>query len=331
MGGQMELDELISSIDIVAFLSQYVDLEQRNDEFWALSPFTQEKTPSFSVRPNPPVFYDYSSGIGGGVFRFVKEYHKCSSAEAIEILKKYAGYDGEFKPQKEKMAATMMCKKFSKHKQSSKQSKISILPDNYMEKYEKRADKLAVWEAEGISDSSLSRFQVFYDSFSDRLVYPIRNIDGKIVNVGGRALDPQWKEKNMRKYCYFFQWGTINTIYGVAENMEYIKKHGEIIIFEGCKSVLLADTWGIKNCGAILTSHLSNLQLKILASLGCRVVFALDKDVDVRKDSNIEKLKRYVNVYYIHDTSDLLDAKDSPVDKGKEVFETLYKDKIKYR
>ena len=58
-----------------------------------------------------------------------------------------------------------------------------------------RDDKLQVWESEGISRASLDRFQVFYDSFSDRLVYPIRNMGGQIVNIGGRALDPEWKEK----------------------------------------------------------------------------------------------------------------------------------------
>ena len=123
----------------------------------------------------------------------------------------------------------------------------------------------------------------------------------------------------------------MSTIYGVAENIEYIKKKGEIILFEGCKSVLIADTWGIKNCGAILTSHLSPMQMKILARLGCRVVFALDKDVRIRDDHNIAKLKQYVNVEYIYDAHDLLDEKDSPVDKGNEVFMKLYEQRLKYR
>jgi hypothetical protein len=52
-----------------------------------------------------------------------------------------------------------------------------------MLRYEKNPEKLSVWEAEGISKASLERFQVAYDSFSDRLVYPIRNVTGEIVNV----------------------------------------------------------------------------------------------------------------------------------------------------
>ena len=327
----MELDDLIKSIDIVEFISQFVDLEEKNGEFWGLSCFKDEKTPSFSVRREPPVFFDYSSGIGGNVFTFVRYYYKCKPREAVDILKKYAGFDGEMSAPREKLSATVTCKKFSKAKTTQKPSKSLLLSDNYMERYEKREDKLAIWMDEGISKESLDRFQVYYDSFSDRLVYPIRNIDGKIVNIGGRTLDPLWKEKKLRKYCYFHQWGTLDTIYGLSENMEFIRQQREIILFEGCKSVLIADTWGIRNTGAILTSHLNPHQMKILAKLGCRVVFALDKDVLIRDDHNIAKLKQYVNVEYLFDREDLLDEKDSPVDKGKEVFGKLYDERLKLR
>jgi DNA primase len=200
-----------------------------------------------------------------------------------------------------------------------------------MERYEKRDDKLDIWRSEGISDASLNRFQVCYDSFSDRLVYPIRDYDGNIVNVGGRALDPLWKEKGLRKYTYFKQWGELNVIYGLAENLKNIKEKGEIILFEGCKSVLLADTWGIGNTGAILTSHLNPTQMKLLARLACRVVFALDKDVAVREDHNINRLKQFVRVEYIWDKENLLNDKDAPVDKGIGVWNKLYQGRLLLR
>lgn len=327
----MDLNELINSIDIVKFISQFIELEQRGDEWWGLSCFKDEKTPSFSVRKSPPLFYDYSSGCGGNVYSFVKRYYNCSGHEAVEKLKNYAGVNEDVAFPREKMAATIICRQFSKSKTVPKQFTGTILPENTMEKYEKTPEKLAVWEREGISRESLDKYQVYYDRISDRLVYPIRSVDGKIVNIGGRTLNPLWKEKGMRKYMYFYPWGTINTIYGLSENRTEIKKKHEILLFEGCKSVLLADTWGIHNAAAILTSHLSPNQLKILVKLGCRVVFALDKDVDIRIDKNIEKLKRYVTVEYIHDWNNLLDAKDAPVDKGSEVFERLYKERVRLK
>jgi len=323
----MELEEIINSIDIVEYIGQFVDLEEKNGEFWGISPFTYppENTPSFSVKKSPPFWYDYSSSKGGGnLFTFIKAYFNCTSAEAVQKIKEYAGIDGEIATPYEKMSATLVCKKYQKPKSTQKESKVKILPDNYMERYEKRADKLAIWENEGISRETLDKFQVYYDGFADRLVYPVRDLNGKIINVGGRATAPNWKEKGERKYCYYFSFGTINTLFALSDNMEAIKKAGEVIIFEGCKSVLLADTWGIHCTAAILTSHLSVNQMKILAKLGVKVTFALDKDVDITQDKNINKLKRYVNVSYIYDKDGLLDSKDSPVDKGLDVFKTLY-------
>lgn len=327
----MDLIELIKSIDIVDYISQYVDLEQRGDEWWGLSCFKEEKTPSFSVRKDPPFFYDYSSGVSGNVYSFTKKYFKCSSIEAIEELKKYAGYDGEITVPKNRLSLLSVMKKYAPITQDRKKSANIVLPDDYMLRYEKRDDKLQVWRDEGISDESLDKYQVRYDAVSDRIVYPLRNMDMRIANVGGRALDPHWKDKGQRKYCYFFPWGTVNTIYGVPENMDAINEKKEVIIFEGCKSVLLADTWGFHNTGALLTSHLSSKQLVILASLGVDVVFALDNEIRIRDDKNIQKLKNYVNVYYLWDRDGVLGEKDAPVDKGKEVFQNLYRNKYRLR
>ena len=327
----MELSELIQSINIVEYISQYVELIKKGQEWWGLSCFKDEKTPSFSVRENPPLFYDYSSGIGGNVYTFVKHYNRCSNHEAVEILKKYAGYNGNIDVRPGKLAATLTCKRFLPPKNSQKQPNNTVLPNNCMEKYEKREDKLKVWEQEGISKEVLDKFQVYYDRISNRLVYPIRNLKGQIVNIGGRTLDPHWKEKDLRKYTYFYQWGSMQLIYGLFENMQAILSKREIILFEGVKSVYLAHTWGIYNCGALLTSHLNPSQMKILAKLGCRVVFALDKDVNVRDDHNINILKKYVKCEYLWDKSNSLDEKDAPVDKGFEVFKELYRNRIRYR
>ena len=327
----MELKELIQSIDIVDFISQYIDLEKRGDEWWGLSCFRDEKTPSFSVRKDPPFFYDYSAGFGGNVFTFAQKYFKATSSETVDILKKYAGIEGEIAVSQDRLRSVSVFRKYAPQEKHRKESTATVLPDDFMTRYEHRPDKLKVWVDEGISQSSLAKFQVCYDAFSDRLVYPVKNMDGKIVNIGGRALDPNWKEEGQPKYCYFYPWGTINTIYGASDNMEAIQKQHEIILFEGCKSVLIADTWGIYNTGAILTSHLSENQMMILARLGHDVVFALDKDVNVLNDKNIMKLKRFVKVYFIFDKDNLLEPKDAPVDRGKDAFQKLYDSKLRLR
>lgn len=327
----MDLNELIKTIDIVEYISQFVEMEQRGEEWWGLSPFTSEKTPSFSVRPDPPVWYDYSSGKSGNLYSFIKEYFKISPSEVIKKIKEYAGYSGEVNAPTNRLSALSICKRYSSGQTHEKESKGVVLPDDVMDRYERRSDKLQVWKDEGISDESLDKFQVRYDSIDNRLVYPIRDVNGKIVNIGGRTLDPDWKEKKLRKYTYRYKWGTINTIYGIAENMEYIRNKREVILFEGCKSVLLADSYKVHNTGAILTSHLSKTQTNLLIKLGFDVVFALDKEIQIRDDKNIKRLKQYVKVYYLLDRDGLLDEKDAPVDKGEEVFRQLYANRLRYK
>ena len=70
--------------------------------------------------------------------------------------------------------------------------------------------------------------------------------------------------------------------------------------------------------------------MKLLAKMACRVVFALDKDVVVRDDRNIKRLKQFVKVEYIWDKDNLLDEKDAPVDKGVEVWKKLYEGRRGY-
>lgn len=326
----MELEKLIQSVDLLDYVSQFTEFTKRGDEYWALSPLKEEKTPSFSIRKEKNEFYDFSTGIGGGILTFIMKYFKVGYAEAVNKLKQYAHYDGDItqgngdSAHGARLEASNIARRFSKPQKAENRQKSTVLPPDYMTRYEKRDDKLDIWRKEGISDVSLERFQVRYDPFSNRIVYPILSTDGEIVNVGGRTLNPDYKEKGLGKYTYFMSWGEMNTIYGYAENAEYIRKQHEIILFEGCKSVLIADSWGIRNTGALLTSHLNKNQLKILIQLGCNVVFALDKDVKPWEDRNICKLVPYVKVEYIHDSHELLEEKDSPVDKGLGVWKKLY-------
>lgn len=325
----MEVSEIIEKVDIVQYISQFADLQKKTDgDYWCLSPLQAERTPSFSVSEEKQRFYDFSSGAYGNVLDFIMAYNKCDFRTGIKTLKDYAGIKDEMVPGEVpvRLAATSIAKKFRpKQNKPPDTSKRQYLPEDYMDRYEPGGEKLDSWREEGISDDALSFFGVRYDSFSDRIVFPIRNVDGRIINVCGRTLDPDFKEKKIRKYTYFKHFGTLDTIYGLAENKSAILQQKEIILFEGAKSVMLAHTWGIQNTGAVLTSHLSQYQMKVLLKLGVRVVFALDAEIDIRKDKHIRQLTYYANVEWVRNRDGLLDEKDSPVDKGKDVFLELYR------
>lgn len=221
---------------------------------------------------------------------------------------------------------------FAEKPSNKKLSEIVNVSQNTMDKFRVDRDMVKTWEDEGISWDIMQRFDVRYDDFSNRIVYPIRDAAGTIRNVGGRTLDPDWKEKGLRKYTYFYKWGgAMDLLYGLYENYNEIVSSREIILFEGCKSVLKAASWGINNTAAVLTSHISPNQLAILIGLGAKVVVAFDNDVDVSKDYNMRKLLNYTRVDVVHDRDHVLEEKDSPVDKGEAVFRKLYEERRRLR
>lgn len=325
----MEVSEIIEAVDGEEFLSQYCDFEEKGGELWAISPFNpSERTPSFSYRPESKIFYDFSVGIGGNLIDFVMRKENVTIHRAVQILKKFAQIyekDGETVT---RMEAAKIARRYRQQEKTRPQMTAKVLPEHYMERYEFRQDKLQLWADEGISWDSMRKFDVRYDAFDDRIVYPIRDLEGNIFTVSGRTCDPDYKAKGLRKYTYMHGIGTLNTVYGFSDNHQDIMDHKEIILFEGAKSVLLADTWGIHHTGALMTSHLSPQQFEFLLQLsnfhGVKLVFALDSDVDITKDEQISKLCSYARVAWVQNREGLLEPKMSPVDQGKDVWDYLY-------
>ena len=320
----MEVKELIERVDILEYISHYTDFERRGNEYFALSPLKEEKTPSFSVDPEKQIFYDFSSGIGGDVLTFVREYHKCSFYEAVNILKKYSGCEGDVNAGDQRLSTTAVIKKVAASKRPAKISTAKILPNDYMERYDWDIKKLQVWIDEGIPSEILYEHGVRYDPFASRIVYPIHDLKGRIINVSGRTIDPRWKEKKLRKYTYYFDFSAWGDLYDLFRHQDAILQEKSVVIFEGAKSCMKAEHYGTMNTVALLTSHLNEAQLKILIQMQCHCIFALDSDVDLRKDKNVQKLMKFCRVSWVKNRDNLLDEKESPVDRGPEVWANLY-------
>lgn len=265
---------------------------------------------------------------------FIQAYHKLTTRQSIEHLKRYANISEEY--QDTRLGATKVIKRFKTSDVRKKESKRQTLSVDVMDRYEKNTQMLRSWVDEGVSEDVLEYRQVRYDPFSNRIVYPIRDNGGNIVGVKGRTLCPDYKEKKIRKYTYFngengSSIGDIDFVFGYCDHLEDYLQQKEVILFEGEKSVMKMESWGFNNVGALLTSRLNDHQLRILIKLGVSVVFALDKDVDIYEDKNIKKLSKFCKVYYIDDREKILDQKDAPVDKGVEAWKTLYEKRKVYR
>ena len=317
-------------MDLVAYVGQYCELEQRRDGcYWGLSPFKEERTPSFNIDPGKQLYYDFASGQGGDVLQFAKDYHGVGTAEAAKLLMAYANIS-EDSQGTVRLDAAKIAKQYRPRQAAKSEVQLTSLPDDYMDAmYERAPDKLSIWLAEGIAAESMERFQVRYDSVSNRLVFPVRSMDGGIINVCGRTLDEDFKAKRIPKYIYMRSIGSMPTIFGFADNEAFIREANQLILFEGSKSVMLADTLDVRNTGAILTSHISEWQMRELIRLQIPVVFALDKEIDPREDKRIRRLSKYVTVEAIVDSGGLLGPQMAPVDVGAEAFQALFNARIR--
>ena len=83
----MELKEIAEKIDIVDYISEFVDLKFQNGEYFGLCPFHEEKTPSFSVMPVSQKYYCFGCGAFGDVIDFASKYHHWSTARTVYELK----------------------------------------------------------------------------------------------------------------------------------------------------------------------------------------------------------------------------------------------------
>lgn len=330
----LDVNELIESIDLKNFIEDTCGCEfqrQSDGDLWTLSPLSNEKTPSFSLNEEAQTWYCFSTGQGGGLPQFIMALKKCTFRHAVDIMKEYAGVRDEIQTgEVRRLQASQIARRYSVRQPRRQESAAKPLPPDVMDRYEWNPEKLQPWVDEGISLETMREFGVRYDPYSDRIVVPIRDIEGNIINVHGRTVDPEWKEKKLRKYTFFFSQGSVNTIYGFWENREEIMKSRTILLFEGEKSVYKSMEFGYPNAGALLTSHLSENQFKILIRLGLRrVVFCLDSDVDVRQDARVKALRSYTQVEYVTNRWHLLEPKEAPVDRGKEVFDRLYEGRWK--
>lgn len=326
MTDNIPVRDLIQAVDIVEYVSQYMDLELRQDgEYWGISCLSEhDSDPSFSVNPEKQVFWDFSSHSGGNVLNFIMRYDKCSVAQAVEKLKAYASDKGLSAENVQSLNCTREILKYMPPAKKQKEAKYKNLGDNFMEKYDADWSKTEDWETEGITRDALKFFQVKYDPLSERLVFPIRAMDGSIINVCGRTVDPEFKTKKLRKYTYFYPLGRFDTLYGFYENAQSILEKREIIVFEGPKSVMKAWGWGVDNAVALCTSHVNTYQFDLFLKIGVRVVFALDTDADIFSDENIVRLTKYLTVENIVNHDGLLGEKMAPVDAGEEVWRKLY-------
>jgi DNA primase len=182
------------------------------------------------------------------------------------------------------------------------------------------------WEfyKDGISPKTQKFFGVMFDRDSQRVVYPMHNKNGELIGVKGRYVGMDKRILDDMKYLFLYRCDKSIELWNYHRALQYIKEAGEVIVFESEKSVMLTWQWGFRNCVSICGNELSPVQIMLLKQLEVDIVFAYDKDIKMDHVKKGAKQFKSRICKVIYDKSDLLEEKDSPVDRGKEIWEMLY-------
>ena len=207
------------------------------------------------------------------------------------------------------------------------------------------------WLKDGITKEAMDKFHICFSLGQNKIIIPHYDLNGRLIGIRGRALEKKEIE-NFGKYRPV-QIGKILyahplqfNLYGIHEHQEGIRRRKIAIIAEAEKSVLLDEGYyhqfsnAVACCGSTFNKYHISLLTNMLGAQ--EIVVALDKEYVDWRDAKAKKYqqkietmcKKYINqanFSYIWDYDNLLNEKDSPFDKGKDVFDYLYKNRIKVR
>lgn len=214
------------------------------------------------------------------------------------------------------------------------------------------------WIDEGITVPTMRKYGISWYACMNHIIIPHYDIDNNLIGIRRRSLNPEdAHNKYMPEYIsgFSYEHSLGLNLYGINKAKDAIKKFGAAVVVEGEKSVLLSDSYFGEDSYTVATCgfNISNIQLELLKKAGADTIYiGFDKDFDLTKEVEYKKneevydnfvryrnrlysLARRVNakgfkVYLIVDKYNLLGKKDSPFDKGKDVFEKLLSKSILY-
>ena len=297
------LTELTERNDIVDVVSGYVRLGKKSgSNLFGLCPFHSEKTPSFSVSPDKQIYHCFGCGKGGGVINFIMEIENLSFPEAVEFLAKRAGMqmpqeenDRESKKRSRMLSLNRDAARFFYEQLSSppgeaaraymakrriggataKNFGIGFAPDSWDSLEETMREK--GYSAFEMFDAGLVRKGKnggFYDTFRNRLMFPVIDVRGNVIGFSGRILgDGEPKYMNSPETLVFNKSRNL-----FALNLAKKSKSGYIILSEGNIDVVSLHQAGFDSAVASLGTSLTAEQARLISRYTNQVIIAYDKD-----------------------------------------------------
>lgn len=261
------------------------------------------------------------------IFDLVSFYQDCSFPEALKYVHNVLGLDyySEDAHISEDLQVLRMLIEINKdiydEEDNTPVKPISNTILDYLLPYGNK-----MWCDEGISLTTQAEFNIAYDPQTNYIAIPIFDEIGSLVGLKGRYFGEP--DEYHVKYMYLERCNKSRILYGYWQNKEFIKNSKYIIIVESEKSVLKLAEYGFRNVIATGGKTISKHQVELISRTGCTPLLAFDKDVGKDELQNIANMfMNGINVCAIIDMCNLLDEKESPMDR-KDVWERLYKDYV---
>lgn len=308
------IEEVRSRMDILDVVSDFVSLKRAGNQYKALSPFTNEKTPSFFVVPSKGIFKDFSSGKGGDAITFVMEHEGMSYPEAIRYLAKKYGIEikeDEGGVNEEEAAherdSLYIVMNFAKN----------YFRDLLFNDEEGQAVGLSYFRERGFTDQTIEKFELgysleawdhfeqyalkngfsreilekaglivsregqgAYDRFRGRVIFPVHNLSGKVIAFGARILK-QEPGKQQPKYINSPEtdiYKKSQVLYGLFQARNEIRKQDFCYLVEGYTDVLSLHQAGVENVVASSGTALTEEQIRLIRRFTNNITVLFDGD-----------------------------------------------------
>ncbi len=315
------LEEIKSRLDIVEIISEHLDLRRSGSNYKALCPFHNEKTPSFMVSPDKQIFHCFGCGTGGDLVTFVMKYEGLPFVDAVKTLASRAGIsiDDNYRTSHGKggvsrdelirvheVAAEHFAKELQKDRRALKYLKDRGIRDETIRTFSLgfappgRDRLLNLLKEKGFPEATILRAglckeaeQGKTDTFRNRVIFPITNLNGNIIAFGGRSIQkdfPGPKYLNSPETPIFHK---SSSLFGLHLARKEIVRKGYAILMEGYLDVITAFQSGIKNVLAPLGTSLTEGQTRRLRTITRKVLLVFDSD-----EAGIKATRRGLHILY---------------------------------
>ncbi len=305
------IDKVFESSRVEEVLGDFVNLKKSGSNYKGLSPFSEERTPSFMVSPVKQIWKDFSSGKGGNVVAFLMEHEHFTYPEAIKYLaKKYnieveeTEQSQEQKEQADERESMFLVSEFA----------AKYFQNNLLKNELGKAIGLSYFRERGFTDETIKKFSLGYclddwnaftnealakgykleylektgltivkedkqfDRFKGRVMFPIQSMSGRVLGFGGRILT---NDKKAAKYLNSPEseiYHKSKVLYGIYHAKQSIAKEDNCYLVEGYTDVIQFNQAGIENVVSSSGTALTPEQIRLINRLTKNITVLFDSD-----------------------------------------------------